>query len=78
MTKYRFYEWDMINGEMLYSEVFDTEDEALNALESTIKDAEKRGWDCYYDGSGRYICTKCEEEEGEEYCYESELGIEEV
>jgi hypothetical protein len=72
--RYRVYEWDMIEGELLTHREYDTEEEAIQALESIIRDAEKRDWDCWYDGSGRYICTKCEEG----YCYERELGIEEI
>jgi len=75
-VKWRLYEWDMDFGDLLYTEEYDNEEEALRALEDYIVKASMRGWDCYYDGSGRYLCTKCVEEEG--FCYNRELGVEKV
>jgi hypothetical protein len=72
MRRWRLYEWDMDFGDLLYSEIYTSEEEAWEVLKAYIRDAIREGWDCYYDGSGRYFCTKCDEEG----CYNRELGVE--
>jgi hypothetical protein len=74
MTRYRLYEWDTEFGDLLYSATYDSEDEALQALERYVSEAEHEGWDCQFIDSGRVICTLCEGEA----CYERELGVEKI
>jgi hypothetical protein len=70
--RYKLYEWDCDNGDMLYREYYESRKSALAALKEYIKDAKRDGWECEWIDANRVICSKCEEGE----CYQRELGVE--